>query len=45
MAKAYRNKLFAGANKLNTNEVPVAVEIIGAIEKKQQIAGMPKVKP
>ena len=45
MAKAYRNKLFAGAKKQNVQNVPVAVEIIGAIEKKQQIAGMPKVRP
>ncbi len=45
MAKTYRNKLFAGAKKQTVNDVPVAVEIIGAIEKKQQIAGMPKVRP
>ena len=45
MAKTYRNKLFAGAKKLNNTSVPVAVEIVGAIEKKQQIAGMPKVRP
>ena len=45
MAKAYRNKLFAGAKKQNVQNVPVAVEIVGAIEKKQQIAGMPKVRP
>ena len=45
MAKAYRNKLFAGSKKKTEAEVPVAVEVIGAIEKKQQIAGMPKVRP
>ena len=45
MAKAYRNKLFAGAKKLNENKVPLAVELIGAMEKKQQVAGMPKIKP
>ena len=45
MAKAYRNKLFAGSKKQNNSNVPVAVEIIGSIEKKQQIAGMPKVRP
>ena len=45
MAKAYRNKLFAGSKKQNNKNVPVAVEIIGAIEKMQQVAGMPKVKP
>ena len=45
MAKEYRNKLFAGAKKLNEKNVPLAVELIGAIEKKQQVAGMPKVKP
>ena len=45
MAKAYRNKLIAGKQKLNTENVPVAVEIVGAIEKIQQVAGMPKVLP
>ena len=45
MAKAYRSKLFAKSSKQNNKNVPVAVEIIGAIEKKQQIAGMPKVRP
>ncbi len=45
MAKTYRNKLFAGAKKQTDAKVPVAVEIVGAIEKKQQIAGMPKVRP
>jgi len=45
MAKTYRNELFAGAKKISNKNVPVAVELIGAIEKKQQIAGMPKTKP
>ena len=45
MAKAYRNKLLAGEKKTDVKEVPLAVEIVGAIEKVQQVAGMPKVKP
>ena len=45
MAKAYRTKLLGSAKKTNEKNVPVSVEIIGAIEKIQQVAGMPKVKP
>ena len=45
MAKAYRAKLLGFAKKTNEKNVPVSVEIIGAIEKIQQVAGMPKVKP
>ena len=45
MAKVYRNKLLAGEKKVDAKEVPLAVEIVGAIEKIQQVAGMPKVKP
>ncbi len=45
MAKAYRSKLLSGEKKLTTTEVPLSVEIVGAIEKIQQVAGMPKVKP
>ena len=45
MAKEYRNYLFAGAKKLNEKQVPLAIEILGAIDKTQQVFGMPKVKP
>ena len=45
MAKTYRTKLLGNAKKTNVSGVPVAVEIVGAIEKIQQVAGMPKVKP
>ena len=45
MAKAYRSKLLSGEKKLTATEVPLSVEIVGAIEKIQQVAGMPKVKP
>ena len=45
MAKEYRNYLFAGAKKTSNKNVPVVVELIGAIEKKQQVMGMPKTKP
>lgn len=45
MAKVYRNELFAGAKRVANKTVPVAIEVVGAIEKKQQVAGMPKTKP
>ena len=45
MAKAYRNILLPGAQKTKAENVPVSVELIGAIEKIQQVAGMPKVLP
>ncbi|MCR5435960.1 MAG: hypothetical protein K6E97_02725 [Treponema sp.] len=45
MAKAYREYLFAKDKKVNNKKVPVSVEIIGAIDKTQQILGIPKVKP
>lgn len=45
MAKAYRDYLFKDAQKLSQNDNPVVVEIVGAIDKVQQIAGIPKVKP
>lgn len=45
MAKTYRNKLLANQKTLDTDNVPLAVELIGAIEKPQQVAGMPKVLP
>ena len=45
MAKAYRNKLLGSAKKTSEKNVPVSVEIVGAIEKIQQVAGIPKVKP
>lgn len=45
MAKAYQKYLFAGEKKLNDSELPVSVEIVGAIDKVQQVMGMPKVLP
>ena len=45
MAKEYRSILFAGAKKTNNNSIPLAVELVGAIEKKQQVMGMPKTRP
>lgn len=45
MAKAYRSKLLGSAKKTSEKNIPVSVEIIGAIEKIQQVAGIPKVKP
>ena len=45
MAKEYRSYLFAGAKKIKNNSIPLAVELIGSIEKKQQVFGIPKTKP
>ncbi len=45
MAKEYRNYLFSGAKKTENKSIPVAVELVGAIEKKQQVFGMPKTRP
>ena len=45
MAKEYRNYLFGNTKKLNNTEIPLAVEIVGAVEKVQQILGMPKTLP
>ena len=45
MAKEYQNYLFAGSKKTQNREIPVAVELVGAIEKKQQVFGMPKTRP
>ena len=47
MAKEYQKTLFAGSGtkKLNEKKIPLAVELIGAIEKEQHVLGMPKVKP
>ncbi len=45
MAKTYRDYLFAGSPKLTENQIPLAVEIIGAIDRVQQIAGIPKNLP
>jgi len=45
MAKAYQKYLFAGEKKLNNKTAPMAIEIVGAIDKVQQVAGMPKTLP
>ena len=45
MAKEYQKYLFAGQKKLDNKETPVAVEIVGAVDKVQQILGMPKKLP
>ncbi len=45
MAKAYREYLFANEKKLSNKNVPVSVEIVGAIDKIQQIFGIPKTMP
>ncbi len=45
MAKAYRNYLFAGEEKRSADSVPLAVEIVGAIDRVQQVLGIPKNLP
>ncbi|MCR4580472.1 MAG: hypothetical protein K5681_09000 [Treponema sp.] len=45
MAKEYRNYLFAGEKKLSDTEIPFSAEIVGAIDKVQQVAGIPKTLP
>ena len=45
MAKEYRSYLFASEKKLNDSEIPFAAEIVGAIDKVQQVAGIPKTLP
>lgn len=45
MAKEYRKILFPNAKKTTNKEIPVAIEVVGAIDKVQQVAGMPKTKP
>ena len=45
MAKIYRDYLFKGEKKTDNKNVPVAVDIIGAIDKVQQVGGVPKTLP
>lgn len=45
MAKAYRSYLFGKEKRVANKEMPVAVEIMGAVDKVQQVAGMPKSLP
>lgn len=45
MAKAYRDVLFKGAKKTQNKDVPLAIELVGAVERKQQVMGIPKTMP
>ncbi|MBR6341611.1 MAG: hypothetical protein IKR64_06895 [Treponema sp.] len=45
MAKEYQQVLFADAKKTQNKNIPLAVELVGAIEKKQQVLGIPKTRP
>ena len=45
MAKAYRNYLFGNEKTANVTETPIAVEIVGAVDKMQQVLGLPKNRP
>ena len=45
MAKAYRTYLFGEENKVRDTDVPLAVELVGAVDKVQQVLGIPKTRP
>lgn len=45
MAKSYRNYLFGNTKKVNDSETPLVIEVIGAVDKVQQVAGLPKTLP
>lgn len=45
MAKAYRKYLFGNEKTVNVTETPIAVEIVGAVDKMQQVLGLPKNRP
>ncbi len=53
MAKVYRKSILPESeiqaknleNQKPQSQVPLAVELVGAIEKTQQVAGIPKIKP
>lgn len=45
MANAYRDYLFKSEKKIANKSVPVAVDILGSIDKVQQIGGVPKTLP
>ena len=45
MAIAYRNYLFPNQKKTDNKTMPIAIEIVGAVDKVQQVAGLPKTMP
>ncbi|MCQ2573623.1 MAG: DUF5696 domain-containing protein [Treponema sp.] len=45
MAKAYRNYLFGNKPANKQKDVPVAVEVVGAVDTVQQVLGIPKTRP
>ena len=45
MAVAYRNYLFGNDKRTQNKTMPIAVEIVGAVDKVQQVAGLPKTMP
>lgn len=45
MAKQYRQYLFEKEKKINEKNVPLAVEVVCAIDKVQQVLGIPKALP
>lgn len=45
MAKTYQTYLFKGQAKTNNKDVPLAIDLVGAIDKVQQVLGYPKALP
>ena len=45
MAKVYRDYLFADSAKLANTESPLTIELVGAVDKVQQVLGFPKTMP
>lgn len=45
LALSYRDYLFDGSERIDNKTTPLAIEIIGAVDKVQQIAGIPKTLP
>lgn len=45
MAKAYRDYLFKGEKKVSDKNTALAVDILGSVDKAQQIGGVPKTMP
>lgn len=45
MAEEYRDYLFGDEEVIENSQVPLAIDIIGSIDKVQQVAGIPKTMP
>ncbi|MCR4735187.1 MAG: hypothetical protein K5829_09310 [Treponema sp.] len=45
MATSYREYLFGNSKRTQNKTMPIAVEIVGAVDKVQQVMGLPKTMP